>query len=189
MDSLGVFSPEALRPHLSMGLPFSTGRSLVITRVPNRGLRHARAHTAKFSTNHRPTMPMVRVIVTPVVAQWRHNDRMRIDRYHLPKWHTRCEAGSQSHGSPRNGKTAGLPNRFAVPYPAMEFATVVSNNGIFAVTDHCGHRLVVCAQGLPRAVAEMGPKGGESSEVQDGIVPLGYGGRLRPPLFSRHGTK
>ena len=50
------------------------------------------------------------------------------------------------------------------------------------MTDRCGHspvagRLAFCA------VAAIGSKGGEALEEQDAIVPLGHGGRLRPPLF------
>jgi hypothetical protein len=35
----------------------------------------------------------------------------------------------------------------------------------------------------PRAIVANGSKGGEALEEEDGIVPLGNGGRLRPPLF------
>jgi hypothetical protein len=50
------------------------------------------------------------------------------------------------------------------------------------MTDRCGHGNVRRAAAR-RAFIASGSKGGEASEKKDDNVPLGNGGRLRPPLF------
>ena len=50
------------------------------------------------------------------------------------------------------------------------------------MNERCGHKYVgrVAA---PCAFVAKGSKGGEASEEENAIVPLGNGGRLQPPLF------
>ncbi len=80
------------------------------------------------------------------------------------------------------GKTAGLPNRSAVHVTGGRSLRLGSIEGITAVTDSCGHN-AVCARCLAIARRRARIEGGGRSEEQDWIVPLGNGGRLRPPLF------
>ena len=49
-----------------------------------------------------------------------------------------------------------------------------------AATPACAALPALCA------VIAVGSKGGEASIEKDGNVPLGNGGRLRPPLFYGH---
>ena len=51
------------------------------------------------------------------------------------------------------------------------------------MTDACGHIHVVRGPAHCASVIVQGSKGGNASLEQDGIVPLGNGGWLRPPPF------
>jgi hypothetical protein len=75
MDSWGVVSPEALRPHLSMGLPLKQPES---SDAGAGDLRTASrdAYLRVFSRRHRPAEPPSLIIVMPVVAECRRNGRI-----------------------------------------------------------------------------------------------------------------
>ena len=152
MDSRGVFSPEALRPHLSMGLPLYgidskqkwTGELRSASRW--RILRRTAAKSFVSSMSY----------VTSTVCNHRHSATISPTRHRLAKRHTRREAGSQNHGSPVSGTTAGLPNQIQCT--------------------------MTCDQELAELRSMM--KGRKDQEKQDTMTPLGNAGRLRPPLFS-----
>jgi len=107
MDSCGVFSLEALRPHLSMGLPLYVEKS--------RGKRAYGLGTASRSeflqrTKVKSDVSPMSYVTFPVCDR-RHRATIRPTRHRLAKRRTRREAGSQNHGSPVSGTTAGLPNQ------------------------------------------------------------------------------
>jgi hypothetical protein len=75
MDSWGVGSPEALRPHLSMGLPLKQPES---SDAPSGNLRTASrdAFPRRLSSPRRSAMPPLPIIVMSVVAERRRGGRI-----------------------------------------------------------------------------------------------------------------
>jgi hypothetical protein len=117
-----------------------------------------------------------RIIVTFVVAIRRRNGRMAPDQTSSAEMAHPLRGGvAKPRIFPQWGDCR-VTEQVRCPVTGIGTCDVGSIKEITAVTDCCGHNVVVRQRAF-LAVAAFGTKGGETSEKQDKDVPLGNGGR------------
>src|SRR5262245_14773960 len=127
MDSQGVFSPEALRPHLSMGLPLKQAESSQRAGYDLRGASR-RDKRGKHSGGQPPAPLLSPIIVTTVVAERRRDGRMFPDQTSV------CRNGTPA--ARRGRKATGLPAMGRLP----GYRTGSLSRNRHGVATHCNQR-------------------------------------------------